>query len=273
MLSPAPLFRWPWPSPLREGRLLRRYHRFLCDIELPGEGVVVAHCVNSGTMEGLVRRGARVWVQHTPGEGKKLQHTWEMMEIDGVPIGTNTANPNRLVRAMLEARALPGFEHWKALTPERRYGARSRVDFHLRMPRGEHFLEVKNCHLVYDDGRGYFPDSVSQRGTHHLQELIATVENGAKATVLFTVQRNDCRAVRPSDIHDPAFARAAREAKAAGVSFKALRIEPTLEGLIVHDMIPVDLKPYKLDEPNRCRAALRPHSGWERPKRTEFPAP
>ena len=32
--------------------------------------------------------------------------------------------------------------------------------------------EVKNCHMVYPDGNGYFPDSVSARASRHMQELL-----------------------------------------------------------------------------------------------------
>lgn len=266
-MSSTPLFLLPWPSPLVEGRLLRRYHRFLADVELADGRVVTAHCVNTGSMEGMVRKGALVWLTHAPDPAKKLQFTWQATDVEGVLVGSNTAMPNRIVKGMLESRLLPGFEKWTELKPERPYGENSRVDFWLRVGRREHYLEVKNCHLVYPDGRGYFPDSVSTRATGHLHELSLLAREGHGATVLFTAQRADCRAMRPSDLHDPAFAAAAREAKAAGVKFRALRIEPTAEGLVVHEVIPVDLKPYALPRMQRWRAELAAHSGWERPKR------
>jgi sugar fermentation stimulation protein A len=127
----------------------------------------------------------------------------------------------------------------------------------LRTRRRQHFIEVKNCHLVYPDGRGYFPDAVSERATHHLMELMRVVENGHRATVLFTVQHPVARSLRPSDAHDPVFAQTARQAAAAGVRFRALLIEPTLEGLVVHRTIPVDLKPYATRRQERWRHTFR----------------
>jgi sugar fermentation stimulation protein A len=84
--------------------------------------------------------------------------------------------------------------------------------------------------------------------------------------VFFVVQREDAQCVRPSDLHDPVFAAAARRAAAVGVRFRALRATPALEGLRVLGPVPVDLGPYGLDRPTRRRASLRPHSGWGHPR-------
>lgn len=266
-MSAQPLLVIPHETPLLEGRLLRRYNRFLADIDLPGVGIVAAHCVNTGCMEGLVRPGARVWVSHHPSPSRKLVYTWEMVEVDGVLVGANTAMPNRFVRRLIEARLLRGLSRFDEVVAERRYGTNSRVDFWLRKGRSEHFVEVKNCHLVYPDGRGYFPDSVSERASKHLEELIDVVRSGHRATVLFTIQRPDARAIRPSDVHDPVFAETARRAHAAGVAFRALLIVPTREGYIVDRQVPVDSRPYGLRRQRRWREQHRAFSGWERVSR------
>lgn len=261
----APLLSIPHPSPLLEGRLVARYQRFIAEIELAGAGERVrAHCVNPGRMEGQVRPGARVWISQAPANSKrKLRYTWELVEEDGLLVGANTVAPNRIIGELLAARVLPGLRRFRELRREVGHIDGSRVDFVLDGKR-PHFIEVKNCHLVYPDQRGYFPDSVSARATRHLEALIDVVKAGATATVLFTIQRPDVRAIRPSDLHDPAFAATARAAGAAGVRFRALTIRPTLRAYEVVREIPVDLREYDTDEHERWRAEKLPWSGWQR---------
>lgn len=252
-----------WPSRLREGRLVRRYERFVAEIELPNEGLVRAHCVNPGRMEGLISPGARVWVSRAEGE-RALRYTWELIELDGKLIGVNTSLPNRLARSVVERRLISGFEkagQWKA---EQRFGRGHRVDLLARGSEGEHFVEVKNCHLVYPDLRGYFPDSRSERAQKHVEALARQVKGGKKATVLFTVQRGDAKSVRPSDLHDREFALAVRRAARSGVAFRAVCLEPTTEGINLVKEIPVELEPYPVNEVADFCRTFETTSGWVR---------
>jgi sugar fermentation stimulation protein A len=253
---------------LVRGVLLGRHQRFLADVKLRSGERVIAHCVNSGRMEGLVRKGAAVWLLPASNPARKLPWTWAMMEIPGpfgrVRVGVDTILPNRLIKGMLEARALPGFRSSRRVRPEFPYVEGSRADFLVGPERGGHLIEVKNCHLVYPDGGAYFPDSHSERATKHLRELSAWVTSGGRATVIFCVQRDDARVVRPSDVHDPTFAATARDAQAQGVRFRALRCRPTLRGLVVLGSLPVDLRPYDVSALLPYRDALVSTSGWAR---------
>jgi sugar fermentation stimulation protein A len=244
--------------------LLRRYDRFLVDAVLDTGEEVVAHCVNPGRMEGIVRPGARIWLSPVDRPTRKLPFTWSIVDDAGVRVGADTSLPNRLVRAMLEARALRGFEGHTGVAQEFVHAPGSRVDFRVTTCRGVHDLEVKNCHLRYPDGRAYFPDSVSERATRHLQLLMREVQHGLPATVLFVVQRPDVSAVRPSDLHDPRFALTARHAAAAGVCFRALRVDVGEEGASVLGELPVDLEPYDIDGLRTWHAERRGISGWQR---------
>ncbi|CAE8647448.1 unnamed protein product, partial [Polarella glacialis] len=142
----------------------------------------------------------------------------------------------------------------------------SRIDFWLRHPCGqEHYLEVKNCHMVYPDGHGYFPDSISARASRHVEELKCLLARGCRCTVLFVVQRDDLRGqVRPSAHHDPSFALACRAAAAAGVRFRALVVSCSLEGLTVQREVGVDLEEYDLAPMAAWVKANRETTGWIR---------
>ena len=256
----------PHPGPLRAGRLVARYDRFIAVVDLGGE-LVDAHCVNPGRMEGLVRAGARAWVSSVPPESpRKLRFTLELLELDGRIVGANTNVPNRIAEALVRRRLVPGLRRYRSIEREVRYGERSRVDL-LLGGRRDHLVEVKNCHLVYPDGYAYFPDSVSARATEHVEQLAARVRSGDRASVLFVVQRDDARRLRPSALHDPAFARAVWAAAGEGVRFRAVSVRPTPRGYRFLGSLPVDPRPYDPAPLERFRARLMPDSGWRRRSR------
>ncbi|MCB2154607.1 DNA/RNA nuclease SfsA [bacterium] len=231
---------------LLEGRLLRRYKRFFADVELTDGRVVTAHCVNTGTMEGLTKPGLRVWISPADNPNRKLKFTWELTEVNGEICGSNTALPNKLVHRLLLGRQLPWLASWDELKPEQKYAGNRRIDFWMKRGSRETLVEVKNCHVVYPDGRGYFPDTVSERASHHLRALAESAGPKSRAHVLFVVQF-PAKAIRPSDVHDPTFAETAREVRRQGVTFSAIALQHTLTDIIVLGRIPVDLKPYRTE--------------------------
>ncbi|MEO0424502.1 MAG: DNA/RNA nuclease SfsA [Pseudomonadota bacterium] len=261
----------PHDTPLQAGRLVARYDRFIADVELEDGRVVLTHCVNPGRMEGLVVPGARAWISPVPADSKrKLRWTLELLELDGRLVGANTQVPNRIAEGLVRDGLIPGLRRFRSLEREVRYGENSRIDLMLRGAT-DHLVEVKNCHLVYPDGCAYFPDSVSARAAKHLDELAAHVVEGYRASVLFIVQRTDAERLRPSALHDPAFAEAATRAAQAGVQFRAALVDPTLEGYRFVRTIPVDVRPYDPASVSSYREALNATSGWRR--RGPVPAP
>ena len=264
-------------GPLLRGKLLDRLDRFVAVIELEDTSEEIrAHCINPGRMEGFVRKGAVVWVQPRFEKlGRATKYTWELiLSEEGVVCSTNTRRPNDVAAALLEARALPGLDTYVEFRAEKKIPkTNTRCDFWLKEKDGEeHWLEVKNCHCSYDDpklkGYGYFPDSITDRGAKHCYELGQIVaEKKARCTVLFVAQRADVtKGVRVSRYHDPAFASAALDAQAKGVSFRAVRVDCDLRGSTVLDELPVSLEPNNLDDDALDAAVtkLRPTTGWTR---------
>ncbi len=225
---------------LISGTLLRRYKRFLADVELGNGCRVTAHCANPGAMTGLSKPGLQVWLLHRPSPRRKLKYSWELVETeDGALVGVNTLNPNRIVHEALQSGCFLVSDLYDEILPERPYGNRSRVDFLLR-GEGEpdFYVEVKNVHLVRDPGLAEFPDAVTARGRRHLNDLAEVARNGARATVLYVVQRADCLEFRVASDIDPAYAAAAAATRTAGVRSICFSCRVTLEGIELTDRLP-----------------------------------
>ncbi|MFW5832838.1 MAG: DNA/RNA nuclease SfsA [Pseudomonadota bacterium] len=230
------------PTSLVEGRLVRRYKRFLADVELADGTVVTAHCPNPGRMAGLDVAGAPVRLKPAP-VGRKLAFGLELVAADGVWVGINTGHPNALVREALAASAVPELAGYASLRAEVRYGnERSRIDLLLEDPaRGRCWVEIKNVH--WKVGRfARFPDAVTTRGARHLRELQAQVAIGERAVLLYVIQREDCEVFGLADRTDPAYALACRQAATAGVEVLAYACTVSPQRIRLSHPLPVDLE-------------------------------
>ena len=207
-----------FPDPLIRGRLLRRYKRFLSDIELDNGEIVVAHCANPGSMTGLKDTGAPVWLSPSRNPKRKLKYSWELIQVDGHMVGINTAWPNRIVEEAVTAQLVPELAGYPSLRREVPYGRNSRIDLLLEAAdRPPCYLEVKNVHLRRTAGLAEFPDSVTKRGAKHLRELSEMAGRGARAVMFFLVQRGDCVSFQVAADIDPDYDRALHAALDHGV--------------------------------------------------------
>lgn len=216
--------------PLERGRLLRRYKRFLADVMLDDGREVTAHCANPGAMLGLNAPGLAVWLEPNDDPRRSLRYAWRLAELDdGGWVGIDASLPNRVVGEALRAGAVPALAGYDAIRAEVRYGRASRVDFLAEGPGlPPAYVEVKNVHLRRTGDLAEFPDCVTARGARHLDELAGMARAGARAVMLYLVQRTDCRRVALAADLDPAYARAFAAARAAGVEAIAhgARISP-----------------------------------------------
>jgi len=226
---------------LEEGRLLRRYKRFLADIETPAGEALCIHCPNTGSMRNCMEEGGRLWFSRSTDPRRKLPGTWELSETpQGRLACVNTARANPLVEEALRAGLIAELKGFSGLRREVRYGLEnSRVDFCLDYPQGTAFVEVKSVTLGFADSPvAAFPDARTERGARHLRELAALARQGVRAVQLYCVNLSGIEAVRPAQEVDPGYAQALREAVAAGVevlaygsslSPEAIRLERRLE--------------------------------------------
>ena len=213
-------------SPLIRAKLLRRYKRFLADVLLPDGREVTAHCANPGSMMGLLGDDVFAWVEPNEDPKKKLKFAWRIAEMgDGAMVLVDTAQANRIVREGLEKNAIAEFAN-QTFRPEVKYGDGSRIDFLLSDDAGRFtYLEVKSVTLSRAKGHAEFPDSVTARGTKHLNELANVVESGARAVMFYVLNRTDCDQVSIASDIDPAYADALDRARSAGVDVLCYRSE------------------------------------------------
>ncbi len=228
-----------FPAPLLRAELVRRYKRFLSDHRLADGAEVAAHCANPGAMTGICDPGMATWLSRSSNPKRKLAYSWELVETGGVLIGVDTALPNRLAEEAVRAGALPELAGYERLRREVAYGERSRIDLLLEAEgRPACYVEVKNVHLKRGAAAA-FPDSVTARGAKHLDELAAVAEAGARAVMLYIVQREDCdRFTLAADI-DPAYAAAYRDARARGVEAVSYACRVAPDGIAIDRPLPV----------------------------------
>jgi sugar fermentation stimulation protein A len=226
---------------LVKGRLIRRYKRFLADVQLEDAGVVTAACPNTGSMMGCCEAGSRVWLSESDRATRKYRHTWEIVEVGRVMVGINTGLPNVLVAEAIGNGTIRELAGYSSVRREVAYGEEgSRVDLVLEAaPRKACYVEVKNVTAAASKGVALFPDCVSERGTRHLRELMRLKAQGLRPVQLYCVQRGDVREVRPADGIDFEYGKTLREAIAAGVEVLAYRAKVTTAEIRLAERIPV----------------------------------
>ncbi len=234
-----------FPAPLVRGTLLRRYKRFLADIELDGVGEITAHCANPGSMMGLAEPGSEVWLSRNTNPKAKLDWRWELVRAAGGDlVCINTAHPNRVGEEAVAAGAIPELSGYGSLRREVKYGVNSRIDILLEDPaRPPCYVEIKSVTLRRPKGAhptaAEFPDAVTRRGAKHLMELADVAENGGRAVMLYLVQRGDCDRFRVAADIDPGYAAALAEARNRGVEALCRQCDVTQHGIEIGGVLPV----------------------------------
>jgi len=230
--------------PLLRGRLVQRYKRFLADVTLDGGSAVTATCPNTGSMLGLTAPGSVVWLSESDSPTRKYRHTWEMVEADlgkgPSLVGINTGHPNKLVAEAIAEGRLEPLARYPVLKREQKYGRNSRIDILLEDPkRGLAYVEIKNVHMMRRHGTAEFPDSVTERGAKHLEELSDMVRAGHRAVMVFLIQRSDARRLCLARDIDAGYGAAFDRAAAAGVEMLALTCKLEPGGIATDKLVPI----------------------------------
>ena len=208
---------------LVSGTLIRRYKRFLADVEL-ADGVIIAHCPNTGAMTGCAEPGSPVWLSVSDNPKRKYAHTLELVESKNGLVSVNTSRANHLVgeglhsgvvdlgQDVIDIRAEAALEH---------DGVRSRFDFLVQTKRGQVWVEVKSATLYTGEQCGVFPDAVSTRALKHVELLAQRVREGDRGVLIFCAQHTGIEKMGLAQAIDPKYCEGVQTALEQGVEVYA----------------------------------------------------
>lgn len=216
-------------SPYIPARLLRRYKRFLADVELSNGDIVTVHTPNTGAMLGVAAPGMRVWLRDTQSTTRKYRYSWEISEPQPQTfVGVHTGLVNALVWEAIDNGTIRELQGYSRIEQEVAYGnENSRIDLLLQDGEQQCYVEIKNVTARDAKAQALFPDAVSLRGQKHLRELMRVVECGQRGVMFYCIQRADIDAFRPADEIDADYGNLLREAVSAGVEVLAYKAEVT----------------------------------------------
>ena len=196
---------------LISGQFIKRYKRFFVDVKVKDK-IVTAHCPNTGSMYGLLKKGNKVWLSRSDDPKRKLKYTLQIIEDYNSKVGINTHLANRIVLHALENNLIKEFDKKIQIKPETKFGLNTRFDFLIMKNNSKIFLEVKNVTLSRIKGLAEFPDAVTTRGLKHINELINANKKGYKIFILYLIQRDDCSTFKIAGDIDPEYSKSLSKA-------------------------------------------------------------
>lgn len=245
--------------PLESARLIRRYKRFLADIELPSGETTTIHCANTGKMTGCATPGDTIWYSRSSNLKRKYPFSWELTQTQlGDQICVNTIRANSLAVEAIQSGVITELQGYDELKTEVKYGSEnSRIDILLTQTKSNSlaspqasnqcYVEVKSVTLLEDDllnegniSQGYFPDTVSVRGQKHLRELIEVVKEGHRAVLLFAVLHSGIKTVAPAHHIDPQYGQLLLQAIDAGVEVLCYQAQISPENIMLKTAVNFD---------------------------------
>ena len=188
------------------GIFIKRYKRFFVDVQI-NRKIVTAHCPNTGSMQGLLKKGNTVWVTKSNNPKRKLKFTLQIIKDGNSKVGVNTHLTNRIVLDALNKNIIKEFDKDVSIKSEVKFGKNTRFDFLLSTKNFKAFLEVKNVTLKRKPKNAEFPDAITSRGTKHIKELLNAKKKGFKIYIIFIVQREDCDKFSIANDIDPEYSK------------------------------------------------------------------
>ena len=201
---------------LLQGTFIKRYKRFFVDINYRDK-IITAHCPNTGSMMGLLKKGNKTWFSESNNPKRKLKYSLEIIEVEKNLVGINTLLTNKLVFEALNLKKIKNLIKFDNIKTEVKFSNSTKFDFLISNSKEICLLEVKNVTLLRNKKIAEFPDAITSRGTKHLVELINAKKKGFQSYILYLIQREDCKAFKIAEDIDINYKIAFDKAIKAGV--------------------------------------------------------
>ncbi len=226
---------------LISGLFVKRYKRFFVDVKV-NKKIITAHCPNTGSMSGLLKKNNKVWLSKSSNPNRKLKYTLEIIEDKKSKVGVNTLATNKIVHHALKNNLISEFNNILKIKPETKFGTNTRFDFLiLNNNKDKLFIEVKNVTLSRKKELAEFPDAVTSRGLKHIKELIKASKKKFKVFILYLIQRDDCKSFTIAKDIDPNYAEALTEAVKNNLKILCYDCKFSLKGIKLNNKIKVKI--------------------------------
>jgi len=189
---------------LLSGVLIKRYKRFFVDIKIKNK-IITAHCPNTGSMQGLLKKGNKVWLTKSNNPKRKLKYTLQIIEVDGSKVGVNTHITNKIFFDALQKNMIREFDRNIEIKKEVKFGSNVRFDFLVKNKTEKAFIEVKNVTLARKAKIAEFPDAITSMGSKHIVELLKASKKNYEIYLAFIIQRDDCNKFNIASDIDPEY--------------------------------------------------------------------
>ncbi len=225
---------------LTEAVLIKRYKRFLADVEMPGGEIITVHCPNPGSMIGIADPGMKVLLAKSANLKRKLPWTLQFVEAETSIVLVESAMANKLFFEAFCASVIEPLKNYSEARAEHAFKD-SRLDFLLSGSDGQCLVEVKSTTYLHQ-GVALFPDAKTERGRKHLHTLGDGLDHGFCSLQFYVVARSDASLFKPAEAIDLAYAQALRLAQQRGVQILAYSLKFKKSGGRALDQDQVDLE-------------------------------
>ena len=225
---------------LISGLFVKRYKRFFVDIKINNK-IITAHCPNTGSMYGLLKKGNKVWISKSNNPNRKLKYTLEIIEDKNSKVGVNTHSTNKIVHHALTNNLIDEFDNISEIKPEIKFGLNTRFDFLVSNEKKKSLIEVKNVTLSREKAIAEFPDAVTTRGLKHINELLKASKKNYKIFILYLIQRDDCKSFTIAKDIDPDYAEALTKAVKNKLKILCYDCKFSLKGIKLNNKIKIKI--------------------------------